>query len=68
MYMQMRDLCMPVCACVCVCVCVCVCQRRTKDSADGMREKVPIPLYMGFEPVPLGCASTVLVLPITPRG
>ena len=30
-----------VCVCVhaCVCVCVCVCQRKTKDSADGMREK-----------------------------
>ena len=26
-------------ACVCVCVCVCVCQRKTKDRADGMREK-----------------------------
>ena len=25
--------------CVCVCVCVCVCQRKTKDRADGMREK-----------------------------
>ena len=24
---------------VCVCVCVCVCQRKTKDRADGMREK-----------------------------
>ena len=23
---------------------VCVCQRKTKDRADGMREKVPIPL------------------------
>ena len=35
-----------VCACVhvCVCVCVCVCQRKTKDRADGMREKVPIAL------------------------
>ena len=22
-----------------VCVCVCVCQRKTKDRADGMREK-----------------------------
>ena len=34
---------MPVCVCVCcVCVCVCVvcvCQRKTKDRADGMREK-----------------------------
>ena len=29
---------------VCVCVCVCVCQRKTKDRADGMRKKVPIPL------------------------
>ena len=29
---------------VCVCVCVCVCQRQTKDRADGMSEKVPIPL------------------------
>ena len=28
----------------CVCVCVCVCQRKTKDRADGMREKVPIAL------------------------
>ena len=27
-----------------VCVCVCVCQRKTKDRADGMRKKVPIPL------------------------
>ena len=25
--------------CVCVCVCVCVCQRKTKDRADGVREK-----------------------------
>ena len=25
--------------CVYVCVCVCVCQRKTKDRADGMREK-----------------------------
>ena len=24
---------------MCVCVCVCVCQRKTKDRADGMREK-----------------------------
>ena len=24
---------------VCVCVCVCVCQRKTKDRADGMKEK-----------------------------
>ena len=23
----------------CVCVCVCVCQRKSKDRADGMREK-----------------------------
>ena len=23
---------------------MCVCQRKTKDRADGMREKVPIPL------------------------
>ena len=30
------------CACVRACVCVCVCQRKTKDRADGMREKVPI--------------------------
>ena len=41
--------CVCMCACVrgvCVCVCVCVraCQRKTKDRADGMREKVPIPL------------------------
>ena len=40
-----------VCLCVCVCVhvyvcvracvraCVCMCQRKTKDRADGMREK-----------------------------
>ena len=28
--------------CVCVCVCVCVWERKTKDRADGMREKVPI--------------------------
>ena len=27
-----------------VCVCVCVCQRKTKDRADGMSEKVPISL------------------------
>ena len=37
-----------VCGCVggwvCVCGCVCVCQRKTKDRADGMREKVAIPL------------------------
>ena len=26
-------------ACACMCVCVCVCQRKTKDRADGMREK-----------------------------
>ena len=34
-------VCVCVCAraCVCVCVCVCVCQRKTKDRADGMREK-----------------------------
>ena len=119
---------------VCVCVCVCVCQRKTKDRADGMREKsahcprrdsnlylwdtrpscfrlhhdgrhasrqskqtlqtltvssivkqscmsvsekderqswrhegqkCPLP-SMGFEPVPLGYAPTML--PITPRG
>ena len=25
--------------CVCVCVCVCVCQQKTKDRADGLREK-----------------------------
>ena len=34
---------MSVCVCVCVCVraCarVCACQRKTKDRADGMREK-----------------------------
>ena len=29
---------------MCVCVCVCVCQRKMKDRADVMREKVPIPL------------------------
>ena len=29
---------------LCVCVCVCVCQRKTKDRADGVREKVPIAL------------------------
>ena len=69
--------CVCVCACVrvcarvrarvrvCVCVCVCVCQRKTKDRADGMREKCPFP-SMEFEPVPLGYAPTVL--PITPRG
>ena len=38
-------VCVCVCVCgVCVCVCVCVCQRKTKDRADDMREKVPIPL------------------------
>ena len=31
--------CACACACVCVCVCVCVCQRKTKDRADGVREK-----------------------------
>ena len=31
-----------MCVCVRACVCVCVCQRKTKDRADGMREKVPI--------------------------
>ena len=35
--------CACVCVCVralaCVCVCVCVCQRKTKDGAEGMREK-----------------------------
>ena len=37
-----------------MCVCVCVCQRKTKDRADGMREKVPIPgPSMGFETVPV---------------
>ena len=37
------------------CVCVCVCQRKTKDRADGMREKrCPLP-STGFEPVPLVC-------------
>ena len=41
------------------------CQRKTKDRADGMREKkCPLP-STGFEPVPLGYAPTVL--PITPR-
>ena len=30
--------------CVCVRVCVQVCQRKTKDRADGMREKMPIAL------------------------
>ena len=28
-----------VCGCVCVCECVCVCVRKTKDRADGMKEK-----------------------------
>ena len=43
-------VCVRVCVCLCVrvcaCVraCVCVCQRKTKDRADGMREKVPIAL------------------------
>ena len=37
-------VCVCACACVCVCVCVCVCQRKTKDRADGVREKVPIAL------------------------
>ena len=37
-------LCVCVCVCVCVSVCVCVCQRKTKDRADEMREKVPLPL------------------------
>ena len=32
-------VCVCVCMCVCVCVCVCVCQRKTKDRADGMKEK-----------------------------
>ena len=32
-------VCVCVRACMCVCVCVCVCQRKTKDRADGMREK-----------------------------
>ena len=38
-------VCVCVCVCACVracvrvCVCVCVCQRKTKDRADGMREK-----------------------------
>ena len=43
-----------------------VCQRKTKDRADGMREKkCPLP-STGFEPVPLGYAP--IVIPITPRG
>ena len=60
-------VCARACVCVCVCVCGCVsvwvrvrarvcvrvCQRETEDRADGMREKMPIPLT-GFEPVPLG--------------
>ena len=47
------------------CVCVCVCQRKTKDRADGMREKkCPLP-STGFEPVSLGYAP--IVLPIAPR-
>ena len=29
------------------------CQRKTKDRADGMRKKCPLP-STGFEPVPLG--------------
>ena len=46
-------------------VCVCVCQRKTKDRADGMREKkCPLP-STGFEPVSLGYAP--IVLPIAPR-
>ena len=43
--------------------CVCVCQRKTKDRADGMREKkCPFP-STGFEPAPVGYAPIVL----TPR-
>ena len=49
----------------CVCACVCVFQRKTKDKADGMMAKVPIP-STGFEPVPLGFAPIVLM--ITPWG
>ena len=54
-----------VIVCVCVCVCACACQRKTKDRADGMREKCPFP-STGFEPVPLGYGPTVF--PITPRA
>ena len=39
----------------CVCVCVCVYQRKTKDRADGMREKSAHVPSTGFEPVSLGC-------------
>ena len=40
------------------------CQRKTKDRADGMRKKCPLP-STGFEPVSLGYAP--IVLPIAPR-
>ena len=56
-------VCLSVCVvCVCVRACVCACHRKTKDGADGMREKCPFP-STGFECVPLGYAPTVL--PIT---
>ena len=62
---EVCSVCVRACVHACMRVCVCVCPRKTKDRADGMRDKKrPFP-STGFKPVSLGYAP--IVLPITPR-